>query len=181
MFTFCLFMFWLHTVVLSKTRKLEHTNRVNLSVFTVHLAETLDTSLQSFTLFFKKNSSRHNNITAFEIRYYNANSVQRRYPIRHWIPMFFGTPCIIMGTCELHTQFGHDWFSRFDVYWIHTNRQAKFIYRWNKNVYIFLKLLRLETFVISSNYCLNQITCNLILDVTVSIRCESIFINCDIY
>ena len=34
MFTFCLFMFWLHTVVLvvlSKTRKLQFTNRVNLS------------------------------------------------------------------------------------------------------------------------------------------------------
>ena len=30
---------------------------------------------------------------AFEIRYHNANSLQRRYPIRHWIPMFFGTPC----------------------------------------------------------------------------------------
>ena len=33
-------MFLLHTVVLSKTRKLQYTNRVNLSVFTVHLAET---------------------------------------------------------------------------------------------------------------------------------------------
>ena len=31
----------LHTVVLSKTRKLQYTNRVNLSVFTVHLADTL--------------------------------------------------------------------------------------------------------------------------------------------
>ena len=31
---------------------------------------------------------------AFEIRYYNANSEQRRYRIRHWIPMyFFLTPC----------------------------------------------------------------------------------------
>ena len=28
-------------VVLSKTRKLQYTNRVNLSVFAVHLAETL--------------------------------------------------------------------------------------------------------------------------------------------
>ena len=28
------------------------------------------------------------------IQYYNANSIQRRYSIRHWIPMFFGTPCI---------------------------------------------------------------------------------------
>ena len=38
-----------YTVVLSKTRKLQYTNRVNLSVFTVHLAETfIDTSLQPF-------------------------------------------------------------------------------------------------------------------------------------
>ncbi len=35
MFTFCLFTFWLLTVVLSKTRKLQYTNRVNLSVLTV--------------------------------------------------------------------------------------------------------------------------------------------------
>ena len=41
MFIVCLFMFWLHTVVLSKTRKLQYTNRVNLSVFTVHRTETL--------------------------------------------------------------------------------------------------------------------------------------------
>ena len=30
---------------------------------------------------------------AFDIRFYNANSEQRRYRICHWIPMFFGTPC----------------------------------------------------------------------------------------
>ena len=48
----CLFMFWLqHTVVLSKTRKLQYTNRVNLSVFTVHLAETLWTHLYSLLPF----------------------------------------------------------------------------------------------------------------------------------
>ena len=51
MFTICLFMFWLHTVVLGKRRKLQYTNRVNLSVFTVHLAKT---SLQPFTVFIKK-------------------------------------------------------------------------------------------------------------------------------
>ena len=44
--------------------------------------------------FNKINSSRHNTIMAFEIRYYNANSYQRRYRIRYWIPMFIGTPCI---------------------------------------------------------------------------------------
>ena len=33
-----------------------------------------------------------------------------------------------------HKKFGPDRFSRFDVYWIQTNRQAKFIYRCqNKN------------------------------------------------
>ena len=45
-----------HTVVLSKTRKLEYTNRVNLSVFTVQCSsfrDIIDTSLQSFTLFIK--------------------------------------------------------------------------------------------------------------------------------
>jgi len=46
-----------------------------------------------FYPFHKINSSRHNNIMAFEIRYYNANSLERRYRIHHWIPMFFGTPC----------------------------------------------------------------------------------------
>ena len=52
----------------------------------------------TFTVFYpfhKINSSRHNNIMAFKNRYYNANSWQRRYRIRRWIPMFFGTPCII--------------------------------------------------------------------------------------
>jgi len=29
-----------------------------------------------------------------------------------------------------HKKFGPDRFSRFDVYWIQTDRQAKFIYRW---------------------------------------------------
>ena len=29
-----------------------------------------------------------------------------------------------------HKKFGPDRFSRFDVYWIQTNRQAKFIYRY---------------------------------------------------
>ena len=33
---------------------------------------------------------------AFEIGYYNANREQRRYRIRHRIPMFFGTPCTWM-------------------------------------------------------------------------------------
>ena len=40
-----------------------------------------------------------------------------------------------------HKKFGPDRFSRFDVYWIQTNRQtdrqAKFIYRWN-TLYRFL-------------------------------------------
>ena len=40
-------MFLLHTVILSKTGNLQET--VNLSFFTVHLAETIDTALHSFT------------------------------------------------------------------------------------------------------------------------------------
>ena len=33
------------------------------------------------------------------------------------------------GYVMSHKKFGPDRFSRFDVYWIQTNRQAKFIYR----------------------------------------------------
>ena len=36
---------------ISKTRKLQYTNRVNLSVFTVHLVETLLTHLDSLLAF----------------------------------------------------------------------------------------------------------------------------------
>ena len=43
---------------------------------------------------------------------------------------FINLPC---GHVLSHTKFGPDRFSRFDVYWIqtnrHTNRQPKFIYR----------------------------------------------------
>jgi len=63
MFTFCLFIFWLHTVVLRKTRKLQYTNRVNLSVFTVHQLWRLYRHI--FTVFYpfhKINSSRHNTL-----------------------------------------------------------------------------------------------------------------------
>ena len=35
-------------------------------------------------------------------------------------------PC---GHVMSHKKFGPDRFSRFDVYWIQTDRQAKFIYR----------------------------------------------------
>ena len=87
-------MFWLHTVVLSKTRKLQFTNRVNLSVFTFILRRHYRQFFTVFYPFHKINSSRHNHITAFEIRYFNVNSNQRRYRSRHWIPMFSGTPCI---------------------------------------------------------------------------------------
>ena len=100
-FTIGLFMFWLHTVVLSKTRKLQNTNRVNLSVFTVHLAETFWHICTVIYRFHKLNSSRHNYIMALEIRYYNANSKQRRYRICHWFPMFFGTPCIISLSAQI--------------------------------------------------------------------------------
>ena len=61
-----------YAVVLSKTRKLQFTNTVNLSVFTVNISKTLYRHL--YSLFHKINSSRHNNIISFEIRYYNANS-----------------------------------------------------------------------------------------------------------
>ena len=66
-------MFWLHTVVLSKTRKLQFTNRVNLSVFTFILRRHYRHIFTAIYCFHKINSSRHNNIVAFEIRYYIPN------------------------------------------------------------------------------------------------------------
>ena len=42
-------------------------------------------------IFHKINSGRHKNIMAFEIRYYNADSEQRRYRIE--FPCIFLTPC----------------------------------------------------------------------------------------
>ena len=47
---------------------------------------------------------------------------------------------------------GHDWFSRFDVYWIQTNRQAKYIYRYI-NVFVSLNC-SLFLFVVSLARCL---------------------------
>ena len=72
MFTFCLFMFWLHTVV----------KQENCSIQTEETCPSLLLILRRhyrhiFTAiypFHKINSSRHTNIMAFEIRYYNANS-----------------------------------------------------------------------------------------------------------
>ena len=63
---------------IGKSRKLQYIKRINLSVFTVNLAK-----FTAIHHFHKLNSSRHNNIMSFEIRYYNANSLQRRYRIRH--------------------------------------------------------------------------------------------------
>ena len=37
-----------------------------------------------------------------------------------------------------HNKFGPDWFSRFDIYWIQTDRQAKFIYRYISVSLIFI-------------------------------------------
>ena len=102
MFTICLFMFWLHMVVLSKSRKLQFTNRVNLSVFILHLEKDYRHIISAIYRFHKINSSRHN-IMAFKIRYYYANSQQRRYRIRHWIPMFIGTPCISIRLFQIIT------------------------------------------------------------------------------
>ena len=70
MFTFCLFMFWLHTVVvkLSKQqKKLQYTNRVNLSVFTVHLVDHYRHIFTVIYVFHKINSSRHNNIMGLKL------------------------------------------------------------------------------------------------------------------
>ena len=75
---------------------MQYTSRVNLSVFKLFILRRHYKHI--FTVFYpfhKINSSRHNHIISFEIRYFNVNSNQRRYRSRHWIPcMFFGTPCI---------------------------------------------------------------------------------------
>ena len=73
--TFCLFnCFDCIRLYYKKTRKLQYTaNGVNLSVFTCSCGYIM-TSITVFYPFHKINSSRHNNIMAFEVRYYNANS-----------------------------------------------------------------------------------------------------------
>ena len=53
MFTFCLFMFWLHTVVLSKTIKLQRKQRKLVRLHCSSCRDIIATSLQSFTLFIK--------------------------------------------------------------------------------------------------------------------------------
>ena len=73
------------------------TNRIQLvclyfDCIRLYLQRHYRNVLTTIYSFHKKNSSRHN-IKAFEIRYYNSNSQQRRYRNRHWIPMFNGTPC----------------------------------------------------------------------------------------
>ena len=60
-----------------------------------------------------------------------------------------------------HKKFGPDRFSRFDVYWIHTDRQtnrqtprqAKFIYRSYENEFCFGLLIKRE-----SGFCLENVT-----------------------
>ena len=93
MFTICLFIFWLDTVVLCKTRKLQNTNRVNFSVFCSSCRDIIDTSLQPFTVLIKSNLADIIILWLLKLRYYNANSEPRRYRIRHLTPMFIGTPC----------------------------------------------------------------------------------------
>ena len=43
-----------------------------------------------FRFILSKNSSCWICTLGYEIRYYKANSLERRYRIHHWIPMFFG-------------------------------------------------------------------------------------------
>ena len=40
-----------------------------------------------------------------------------------------------------HKKFGPDRFSRFDVYWIQTDRQAKFIYRLNYHYFVIVSVV----------------------------------------
>ena len=93
-------LFWLHMVVLGETRKLQHTEYRQSKLVRLHCSSCEDIVNTSFhTVFYpfhKINSSRHNNIIAFELRYYNAYSWQIWYRIRHWIPMSIATPCMYL-------------------------------------------------------------------------------------
>ena len=83
------------TVVLSKTRKLQYTNRVNLSVFTVHPAETLYRHI--FTVFYpfhKINSSRHNNIMALKLGITMLNHNKDDMEFVTEFPCFLGHPVL---------------------------------------------------------------------------------------
>ena len=99
MFTICLFMFWLHTVVLSKTRKLQFTNSL-----LVRLHIIIETAAYRFH---KINSSRHNNIRGFKIRYYNAKILYKDdLEFVTEFPCLLGHPgCIAMGEINLDAQF----------------------------------------------------------------------------
>jgi len=92
----CLFL-RLYTVVPSKKRKSQYANRVNLSSLLFILQRHYRHIFTGIYRFHKINSCRHDNIMAFELRYYNADSYQRRYGIRNWTPMFIGTPCILVN------------------------------------------------------------------------------------
>ena len=99
MFTFRLFMFILHTAVLSKARKLQFTNSL-----LVRLHIIIETAAY---LFHKINSSRHNNIRGFKIRYYNAKILYKDdLEFVTEFPCLLGHPgCIAMGEINLDAQF----------------------------------------------------------------------------
>ena len=51
-----------------------------------------------------------------------------------------------------HKKFGSDRFSCFDVYWIQTNRQAKFINRFNLNYFILIDSSNLNLFLLCPKF-----------------------------
>ena len=80
-------------VVLSKTRKFQYAHSSKLvSLPCSSWVDIIDTSLQPFTVFnHKLNSSRHNYIMAFEIRYYLIHNKDDIECVTEF-PCFLGHP-----------------------------------------------------------------------------------------
>ena len=60
----------------------------------------------------------------------NLNFLQNRKPLKHIYFLFISFINLPCGHMMSHKKIGPDRFICFDVYWIQTDRQAKFIYRY---------------------------------------------------
>ena len=67
-----------------------------------------------------------------------------------------------LGSHEVPQQFGSDWFSRFNVYWIQTHRQTSKVYVWIQHHYTEIKTHFNNTFSNQSWNLLNGISLILI-------------------
>ena len=90
-----------------------------MAIFIVHLAESFRHIFTAIYWFHKINYSRHNKIMAFEIRYYNADSEQRKSQIRHWAPMLIcvKTIFLINSKCFWLLWTSKRWFHQASFNW----------------------------------------------------------------